>query len=92
MFTLKISKLNKFMNAKLLELLLTSICLGKVIPKLFVKKSVPGSLLFVETNFMLGRKLIFLDVTLLPALTSIIAVKYGMFWRNTIKKILKTTK
>ena len=48
-------------------------------PKIFVKKSVLGSLLLVESNLMLARKLLFLYIMLLSALTSIIAVKYGMF-------------
>ena len=62
------------MSAKLLELQLTNICLGKVIPKIFVKKSVPGSISAirrVKPYSMLARKLLFLYITLLSALTSI---------------------
>ena len=76
MFTLKMNKLNEFINAKLSELQLTSIYLGRVIQKIFAKKFVAESLLSVEPNLMLTKKLLFPYITLLSALTSIIAVKY----------------
>ena len=44
MSTLKINKLNKFVNAKLSELQLTSTYLGRVIRKIFAKKIVAESL------------------------------------------------
>ena len=57
----------------------TSNNLGKVIQKIFAKKIFAESLLSVESNLMLTKKLLFPYLTLLSALTSIIAVKYGMF-------------
>ena len=71
------NKLNKSMNAKLLEKQLTSIYSAKVIVTIFAKQYVQEFLLFVESNLMLTKKHLFLYIILLFALSLTIAISIG---------------